>query len=138
MKKIVSILVGITFLQAQGFSLKHPVNIWGVNLTDKEVEFKYKQRKKMLVGIDYHYFKVPPMSVSDGISSHGYGVAPVEGPLNNGPLTFIAYGNHTHFASHAVDRTKPDKSKKLEDIVKQEFKGKKPEEVIKNWKTFKR
>lgn len=112
------------------------LNIWGVNLTDKEQSFKYKKRKG-LVGLDYHYFKVPPMSVSDGISNHGWGVGPVSGHLNTSDLTFIAYGNKTHFSQHETERTPPKKSKKLEEIIAKNFDGKKPEEVITNWQTFK-
>lgn len=127
--------------------LKNPFashNIWGVNLTDKEHTFRYTRGQ---IKKDTFSFKVPSMSVSDALSNKGFSTSAMGDNVKNEDLTLIAYHkggipkvvpNMKFVPNEESERAAPQKSKKLEKIVADNFGGKKPENILKNWNTFKR
>ena len=152
MKKLfVYLSIGLLFVSpttVNAFKIKNPFashNIWGVNLTDKEHVFRYTRGQ---IKKDNYSFKVPPMSVSNALSNKGHAISAVGDNVKNEDLTLIAYHpggksagtdpNMNYRPNEINDRTSPQKSKKLEKIVADNFGGKKPEDILKNWKTFQR
>jgi hypothetical protein len=152
MKKLLTYLsIGLLFVSPtamNAFTFKTPFasrNVWGVNLTDKEETFRYTRGQ--IIKSTYS-FKVPPMSVSDAISNKGHSTSAMGDNVKNEDLTLIAYHtggkpagtdpNMNYRPNEINERTSPQKSKKLEEIVAKNFGGKKPADVLKNWGTFKR